>query len=91
MDEDRQIFVTSKLIPQLITYISTTISVIPVSGKLTFTAGSCDTASIDTLYRDEGVYADMVLFVKADLSTPNTIASGKPCIVDPVTGRYNSF
>lgn len=86
-DEDRKNFLTTKLIPQLGTYISQTVSVIPESGKLTFLTGSCSTASIDTSYRDAGVQADMVLFVKADLATPDTIASGVPCIVDPITGR----
>ena len=44
-------------------WIETTVSIVTLNRKLTFTQESCGTANIDTSYRDEGVDADMVLFV----------------------------
>mmetsp|Transcript_3962 Transcript_3962/g.3383 ORF Transcript_3962/g.3383 Transcript_3962/m.3383 type:complete len:97 (-) Transcript_3962:1528-1818(-) len=63
IDSTTTTYLTETLMSAVEYWIETTVSIVTLNRKLTFTQESCGTANIDTSYRDEGVDADMVLFV----------------------------
>ena len=80
-------FIQQILIPSVIDYFQKLLQVVPFPKKLVLPANQCYAATIPEKYMDEGVDADLVLFITTMPTPGPVLAWAIACLFEMDSGR----